>query len=153
MNIYDEKRRNSVEAYCGVQLISPTERCIQLEDQLTAQAGETLELKISLRLAVSRETEANRNWSTEARKWLCERTRLREENERLKQMVSDINHSHSDDLNESRATIERLRADGERVEWYLGQINAMRFSSRAVWDARMALDDTARVGEEQNAGD
>ena len=36
MNIYDEKRRNAVQAYCAAQKLTPTERCIQLEDALTA---------------------------------------------------------------------------------------------------------------------
>ena len=48
MNIYEEKRRNSVEAYCYTQLLTPTERCIQLEDLLESQAAEIAHLKAAL---------------------------------------------------------------------------------------------------------
>ena len=34
LTIYDEKRRSKVEAYCSVNMLTETERCIQLEDRI-----------------------------------------------------------------------------------------------------------------------
>ena len=44
MNIYNEKRRNAVDAYCDVQSLTPTERCIQLEDELATLRQQLAEL-------------------------------------------------------------------------------------------------------------
>ena len=45
MNIYDEKRRNSVDAYCTAQRLTTIERCIQLEDARDARDAEIEKLK------------------------------------------------------------------------------------------------------------
>ena len=52
-NIYDEKRRNSVEAYCGVQMLTPTERCIQLEDTITTLESQLAQSKVELASVLS----------------------------------------------------------------------------------------------------
>lgn len=57
-NYYDEKRRASVEAYCDVELLTPVERCIQLEDLRDSLLGEVKQLKERIEKMVG----ANREW-------------------------------------------------------------------------------------------
>ena len=57
LNIYDEKRRNSVEAYCEVHRLTVTERCIQLEDRISwleRELDSTAEFETLIRLLASK---------------------------------------------------------------------------------------------------
>ena len=48
MNIYDEKRRSAVIAHCGVDLVTPVERVIQLEDERDVREARIAELESEL---------------------------------------------------------------------------------------------------------
>lgn len=50
---------------------------------------EVQRLKQSLKAAVSREQEANRNWSDAAKSWFKERERMESEIRKLKKMVDN----------------------------------------------------------------
>lgn len=109
----------------------------------TQVEARTAELEISLDAALSREKEANRDWSTAAKDWVKEKTDLEAQLAEVRQarrIISEIRYSYKDRCNILETELAEAKAEIECLAWNLAACEqyALGYDLDKPYDEEMA---------------